>query len=79
MISKEDWHICEGLLSVFMKDGNKQAIGFRTGHYTGSNENSLRDSNLNSQHPSSIQDQLVILDLGSYKETISMETSENKT
>ena len=47
-ISKEEWHICEGLLSVFMKDGNKQAIGFRTGHYTSSNENSQQDSNLNS-------------------------------
>ena len=29
MISKEDWHIAEGLLSVFMKGGGKQAIGFK--------------------------------------------------
>ena len=28
MLGKDDWHLCEGLLQIFLKGGSKQTIFF---------------------------------------------------
>ena len=65
MISKDDWHLCEGFLNVFIKQETlRQTIVYQK----------AKKENAGSCSASfqSIRDK-VILDLGSEKETISVE------
>ena len=85
MISENEWHICEGLLSVFMKmDGShsKQAIAFKAYAQGSSYDSSisvLKDISSNGGNgrirtSTSVgrEKKLLVLDMGSCKETISI-------
>lgn len=62
-LTRDDWHLCEGLLSVFMNTDNQQTIRW---------DKEKRD---NTQPHSQQSEKVVLLDFGSYKETISIDAS----
>ena len=70
LMTRDDFQLCEGLLSVFMRRGNNHKIKFKKPKNP-SEENRLSQS-------AKTQREEVILDLGSIKQTISIEETSNQ-
>lgn len=66
-MGQDDWQLCEGLLQIFMKGKKMQQISFMK-----RNDNSQTNSSYRVSHRGGKKE---VLDLGSYKETISLEHS----
>ena len=39
MLGRDDWHLCEGLLQIFLKGGSKQTIAWQEQNLTSNNHN----------------------------------------
>ena len=85
LLGKDDWHLCEGFLTIFLKGNTRQTIVFhddksRSAH-SASQHRSASQQRSASQHRldtiGSRRLQKHMLDLGSCKETISLFESYN--
>ena len=63
-LSRDDWHLCDGLLSVFMNKDYRQTIEWKKDKTASSQEQ---------MHQSMPSEKVVLLDFGSYKQTISID------
>ena len=62
MLGKDDWHLCEGLLTIYMNSNMRQTVIFNDGKRDSYKAYGNKDT---------------ILDLGSCKETISIFNSQD--
>ena len=71
-IPQDDWYLCEGLLQVFMKKGNKMVLKYEKGKIEKSDKQDR-------SRPTSGYAEVHLLDLGSCKQTIEYDSTEGRS